>query len=89
MPHCSNIVAYINDINAAAQKVQAAGAWLLVDGVSYAPPGMPDLGQLAADIYLFSLYKTFGPHQGALFMRDEVSEQLENQGHYFNAIYPE
>ena len=89
MPHCSNIVAYINDINAAAQKVHAAGAWLLVDGVSYAPHGMPDLGQLDADIYLFSLYKTFGPHQGALFMRDEVSEQLENQGHYFNAIYPE
>lgn len=89
MPHCSNIVAYINDVRAAAQMVHAAGAWLLVDGVSYAPHRMPDLKHFDADIYLFSLYKTFGPHQGALYVRKEVCEQLENQGHYFNANNPE
>jgi cysteine desulfurase family protein (TIGR01976 family) len=89
MPHCSNILAIHNDIPAIAAKVHAAGALLLVDGVSFAPHGLPDLGNLGADIYLFSLYKTFGPHQGAMYVRTAVLDQLENQAHYFNAGYPE
>ena len=50
MPHCSNILAIHNDIPAIAAKVHAAGALLLVDGVSFAPHGLPDLGNLGADI---------------------------------------
>ena len=89
MPHCSNIVAQHNDISAAAEKVHAAGALLVVDGVSYAPHGLPDIKSLGADIYLLSLYKTFGPHQGVMFVRSDVLDRLENQGHFFNARYPE
>ncbi|MBT4932874.1 MAG: aminotransferase class V-fold PLP-dependent enzyme [Rhodospirillaceae bacterium] len=89
MPHCSNIVGQINDVTAAAEKVHDSGALLVVDGVSYAPHGFPDLGNLGADIYLFSLYKTFGPHQGVIYARAGIQDQLENQGHYFNADYPE
>lgn len=89
MPHCSNIVAQFNDVSAAAEKVHAVGGLLLVDGVSFAPHGLPDIGSLGVDIYLFSLYKTFGPHQGVIYARAEVLEELENQGHYFNAGYPE
>ena len=89
MPHCSNIVGQINDVSWAAEKVHGVGALLLVDGVSYAPHGLPDIKSLGADIYLFSLYKTFGPHQGVIYARAQVLEQLENQGHYFNAGYPE
>lgn len=87
MPHCSNIVAQVNDVAAAADKVHAVGALLLVDGVSFAPHGLPDVTATGADIYLFSLYKTFGPHQGAMVVRAHVSDKLENQGHYFNAGY--
>ncbi len=89
MPHCSNIVGQINDVSLAAEKVHGVGALLLVDGVSYAPHGLPDIKSLGADIYLFSLYKTFGPHQGVIYARAQVLAQLENQGHYFNAGYPE
>ncbi len=89
MPHCSNIVAHINDIPAIAEKVHTAGALFIVDGVSFAPHGLPDIKSLGADIYLFSLYKTFGPHQGVLYVKSDVLERLENQGHYFNARYPE
>ena len=88
MPHCSNIVGKINDVAAVAKKVHAAGALLVVDGVSYAPHGLPDIKASGADIYLFSMYKTFGPHQGALFVSAGVRDRLENQGHYFNAAYP-
>lgn len=89
MPHCSNIVAEINNVKAAADLVHKAGALLLVDGVSFAPHGLPDIAATGADIYLFSLYKTFGPHQGALYVAKDTAEKLQNQAHYFNAGYPE
>ncbi len=87
MPHCSNIVAEINDVASVAKMAHAVGALLVVDGVSFAPHGLPDITATGADIYLFSMYKTFGPHQGAMVVRNHVRDQLENQGHYFNADY--
>ena len=62
-----------------------AGAAVCVDGVSYAPHGLPDVAGLGADIYLFSAYKTYGPHQGVMVIRRSLGEALPNQGHYFNA----
>lgn len=84
-PHCSNIVGEINPVAAIAAMVRAAGAWTCVDGVSYAPHGLPDVGALGADIYLFSAYKTYGPHQGVMVVRRALAEALPNQGHHFNA----
>jgi selenocysteine lyase/cysteine desulfurase len=55
-----------------------------VDGVSYAPHGFADVGALGADIYLFSAYKTYGPHQGVMVIRRALGEALPNQAHYFN-----
>jgi selenocysteine lyase/cysteine desulfurase len=83
--HASNIVAEINDVAAIAAMVRAAGAVSVVDGVSYAPHGLPDVGALGCDVYLFSTYKTWGPHQGIMVVRRAVAERLENQSHWFNA----
>ncbi|MEM9850512.1 MAG: aminotransferase class V-fold PLP-dependent enzyme, partial [Pseudomonadota bacterium] len=63
---------------------QSVGAVTCVDGVSYAPHGLPNIDALGADIYLFSTYKTFGPHQGIMVMRESLARALPNQGHYFN-----
>jgi len=87
VPHCSNIVAHINPIAEIARKVHAAGAVLVVDSVAYAPHGLPDVAALGADVLLFSLYKTFGPHQGAMVVRRPLFERLGNEAHYFNAAY--
>lgn len=84
-PHCSNIVAEINPVAQIAAMAHAAGAVVCVDGVSYAPHGLPDVTALGADIYLFSAYKTYGPHQGIMVIRQTLAETLPNQGHYFNA----
>jgi cysteine desulfurase family protein (TIGR01976 family) len=84
-PHCSNVVGEINDVAAITAMAHAAGAVVCVDGVSYAPHGLPDVGALGADIYLFSAYKTYGPHQGLMVIRRELGEALPNQGHFFNA----
>ncbi|NIA67696.1 aminotransferase class V-fold PLP-dependent enzyme [Pelagibius litoralis] len=84
-PHCSNIVGHVNPVAEIAAKAQATGAVVVVDGVSYAPHGFPDIQALGADIYLFSLYKTFGPHQGLMTVKRALAERLPNQSHYFNA----
>ncbi len=84
-PHCSNVVGEINDVAAICKIAHAAGAVTCVDGVSYAPHGIPDVGALGADIYLFSAYKTYGPHQGIMTIKRALGEKLPNQGHYFNA----
>lgn len=84
-PHCSNVVGEINPVAEITAKVHAAGAVVCVDGVSYAPHGLPDVGALGADIYLFSSYKTYGPHQGIMVIRRALGEALPNQGHFFNA----
>ena len=84
-PHASNIVAEINPVREIAALAHEAGAYVCVDGVSYAPHGFPNIGALGADVYLFSAYKTYGPHQGVMTVRRDLAERLPNQGHYFNA----
>jgi selenocysteine lyase/cysteine desulfurase len=84
-PHASNVVAHVNPVKQIAAKVHAAGALAVVDGVAWAPHGLPDMTSLDADIYLFSLYKTYGPHQGVMAIRRPVADRLGNEGHYFNA----
>jgi len=83
-PHCSNVVGEINPVTEITALAHAAGAFVCVDGVSYAPHGFVDVGAVGADIYLFSAYKTFGPHQGLMVIRRPLGELLPNQGHYFN-----
>ncbi len=84
-PHCSNVVAEVNPVAEIAAMAHDVGAVICVDGVSYAPHGLPDVGALGADIYLFSAYKTYGPHQGLMVIRRELGMRLPNQAHYFNA----
>ena len=84
-PHCSNVVAHVNPVAKIAAKGQAAGAIVVVDGVSYAPHGLPDVKALGVDIYLFSLYKTWGPHLGLMTVKRELLDRMVNQSHFFNA----
>lgn len=84
-PHASNIVAEINPVAEIAALAHSAGAYVCVDGVSYAPHGFPNVGELGPDIYLFSAYKTYGPHQGVMVIRRALGRTLPNQGHFFNA----
>jgi len=84
-PHASNVVAHINPVAEIVAKARAAGAATVVDGVAWAPHGLPDVRQLGADVYLFSLYKTYGPHQGLMVIGSELLDRLGNEGHYFNA----
>jgi len=81
--HCSNIVGSVNDLNKISDIVHEHGAYLVGDGVSYAPHGFPNVKDLNVDFYTFSLYKTFGPHLGLLYGKKEILNQLPNQNHEF------
>ena len=83
-PHCSNVVAEINPVAEIVALAQGAGAVACVDGVSYAPHGLPDVNALGADVYLFSAYTVYGPHQGVMAIREDLGMRLPNQGHWFN-----
>ncbi|MDP6968190.1 MAG: aminotransferase class V-fold PLP-dependent enzyme, partial [Gammaproteobacteria bacterium] len=83
-PHCSNILGDVNpvaDICALAHKYAVR---TIVDGVSFAGHGLPDCQALGADIYLFSLYKVYGPHQGVMVIKRDMAHLLTNQSHFFN-----
>jgi len=87
-PHASNIVGEINPVHDIVQKAKSYGAITVVDGVSYAPHGLPDLLELGCDVYLFSAYKVYGPHQGVMAIRPSLASELPNQGHFFNDTQP-
>jgi selenocysteine lyase/cysteine desulfurase len=87
-PHASNIVGEINPVHEIVQKAKSFGAVTVVDGVSYAPHGLPDLLELGCDVYLFSAYKVYGPHQGVMAIRPSLASELPNQGHFFNDTQP-
>ena len=85
IPHCSNIVGQENPVSRIVAMAHDVGAVTCVDGVSMAPHGFPDIGALGTDIYLFSSYKTYGPHQGIMVVRQALADRLANQAHFFNA----
>ena len=87
-PETSNLLGDPIDVAAVCARIHEAGALAIVDGVATAPHGLPWIDDTGADVYLFSSYKTFGPHQGVMVVRADAMEQLPNQGHYFNADNP-
>ncbi len=51
--------------------------------MSFCPHGLPDIAALGADVYLFSLYKVYGPHLGAMYVRAGLAAELPSQSHFF------
>lgn len=81
--HCSNILGRIEPVAEIARRVHAAGARLFVDGVAYAPHRQLDMQAIGADFYVFSLYKTFGPHAGLLWGNREALLELKGINHEY------
>jgi cysteine desulfurase family protein (TIGR01976 family) len=82
--HCSNIAGGPNPVKEIAAAVHAVGGLVCVDGVAYAPHGSVDVKDLDVDFYLFSLYKTYGPHLGVMYGRKELLLKAKGQYFYFH-----
>jgi selenocysteine lyase/cysteine desulfurase len=88
LTHASNLAATLTPIREVVELARPAGAMVVVDGVSWAPHAALDVDELGCDIYLYSAYKTYGPHQGLVWTRQGLAGELANQGHFFNAGSP-
>jgi cysteine desulfurase family protein (TIGR01976 family) len=73
----SNLLGTINDVQAICGRARAIGAWSFIDAVQSAPHVTTDVQQIGCDFLICSAYKFFGPHQGILWGRQEILEQLE------------
>lgn len=81
--HASNLLGSINPIRQIADFVHARGARICVDGVAYAPHRALDVQELDVDYYVFSFYKTYGPHYAVMYGRHELLLELDGLYHYF------
>lgn len=81
--HVSNILGTINPIAEIARLVHAHGAKIVVDGVAYAPHRAIDVAALDVDYYVFSFYKTYGPHFAVLYGKYDDLLALDSLYHYF------
>ena len=73
----SNLTGTINDVQAICARARDAGAWSFIDAVQSAPHIVSDVQDFGCDFFVCSAYKFFGPHQGVLWGRREVLEQLQ------------
>jgi cysteine desulfurase family protein (TIGR01976 family) len=75
--YASNALGTVNDVARITRLAHAAGAWVWVDAVHYAPHGPIDVVALGVDFLVCSAYKFFGPHLGVLWGRSELLARLE------------
>jgi cysteine desulfurase family protein (TIGR01976 family) len=73
----SNGIGTLVDVARAAEMAHAAGALLFVDAVHFAPHGLIDVQALDCDFLVVSAYKFYGPHNGALYGKYELLDDLD------------
>lgn len=81
--HVSNILGQMNPIAEFARFVHERGARICVDAVAYAPHRAIDVQGWDVDYYVFSLYKTYGPHCAVMYGKYDFLLELDTLYHYF------
>lgn len=82
-PQVSNILGEVWDPAPVAKLAHEAGAKVVVDGVAFAPHHAPDIGRMGCDWYIYSTYKVFGPHAGAMLGTRAAFADLTGPNHEF------
>ena len=81
--HVSNILGQVNPVADIARFVHERGARICVDAVAYAPHRAIDVQAWDVDYYVFSLYKTYGPHYAVMYGKYDHLLELDTLYHYF------
>jgi cysteine desulfurase family protein (TIGR01976 family) len=74
--YASNAVGSISDVKEVARMAHDYDALVYVDSVHYAPHSPIDVQDLDCDFLACSSYKFFGPHQGVLYGKYELLNEL-------------
>lgn len=72
----SNALGTRTPVAEVAAAARAAGAWAFADLVHLAPHALPDVAAWGLDGAVFSPYKVFAPHLGALYLAPSLRERL-------------
>jgi selenocysteine lyase/cysteine desulfurase len=87
MPQVSNILGEVWDdaegVRGVCALAKQHGARTFIDGVAAAPHAAPDVQAIGCDWYVYSPYKVFGPHSGALFGTHTALAELVGPNHFF------
>lgn len=83
LPHVSNLLGSVEDIETVTKLAHKVGAQVVVDGVAFAPHLPLQVLDWGVDWYVFSTYKVFGPHMAALWGRIEHLQKLNGPNHFF------
>jgi cysteine desulfurase family protein (TIGR01976 family) len=83
IPHVSNLLGEIVDVAEVARAAHHVGARVVVDGVAYAPHRAIDVSGWDVDWYVYSTYKTYGPHMAVLFGKRDAVRELRGPNHFF------
>lgn len=81
--HVSNILGQAHPVAGIARFVHDRGARICVDAVAYAPHRAIDVQAWDVDYYVFSLYKTYGPHYAVMYGKHAHLLELDTLYHYF------
>lgn len=81
--NASNILGRLNPVKEITEFVHNYGAMVCVDAVAYAPHRQIDVQDWNVDFYVFSFYKTYGPHYAMMYGKKEHLEKLPGNNHYF------
>ncbi|MFG1691820.1 aminotransferase class V-fold PLP-dependent enzyme, partial [Gemmatimonadota bacterium] len=73
----NNALGTIVDVRRVSDMARSVDALTFVDAVHYVPHEFTAVGQWQADFVACSAYKTFGPHIGILFGRDDLIREME------------
>jgi len=74
--YASNSLGTINPVASIVKMAHEVGTLVYIDAVQYAPHGAIDVQKLGCDFLVSSSYKFFGPHEGILYGRRELLENL-------------
>ncbi|ATX64529.1 aminotransferase class V-fold PLP-dependent enzyme [Roseinatronobacter bogoriensis] len=81
--HVSNILGKVHPVAEFARFVHDRGAQICIDAVAYAPHRLIDVQAWDVDYYVFSLYKSYGPHGALMYGKHDLLAKLDGLYHYF------
>ncbi len=79
----SNVLGMLNPVKEFTELVHKYEALVCVDAVAYMPHRMIDVKAADVDLFVFSFYKTYGPHYAMMYGKFNILNNLPGFNHFF------
>lgn len=75
--YASNALGTVNDVKSMCRVLADRDVTTYIDGVQLVPHRLADVVDLGCDFFVCSAYKFYGPHQGILWGKRDVLDELD------------